>query len=94
MVDSGTGRRAKVEGVGICGKTGTSQKIEKNGRYSHTKFYASFVGFFPYKNPQYTIAVFVDEPRTYHYGGMIAAPLFKKIAEKIIIYKELGKNDS
>ena len=94
VVEEGTGRRAKLEKVKVCGKTGTSQKIDVRGGYSHRNFYASFVGFFPYRHPQFLIAVFIDEPHTYHYGGMIAAPLFKKIAEKIVAYKNLRSKDN
>ncbi len=89
VVEEGTGEKAKVEGVKIAGKTGTSQKIDEKGGYSSSRYYASFVGFFPLEEPQYLIAVVIDEPKTYHYGGMVAAPLFKKIAEKIIEYKRL-----
>jgi len=89
VVNKGTGRHAKIEGIKIAGKTGTAQKVSPKGGYSHSAYYASFIGFFPVENPKYTIGVVVDEPKTYHYGGMIAAPLFKKIAEKIIEYKRL-----
>ena len=89
VVEEGTGRRAKVEGMKIAGKTGTAQKIDEKGGYSSYRYYASFVGFFPLEEPQYLIGVVIDEPKTYHYGGMVAAPLFKKIAEKVIEYKRL-----
>lgn len=89
VVNKGTGRHAKIEGIKIAGKTGTAQKVSPKGGYSHRAYYASFIGFFPVEDPKYAIGVVVDEPKTYHYGGMIAAPLFKKIAEKIIEYKRL-----
>ncbi|MBN2120999.1 MAG: penicillin-binding protein 2 [Candidatus Omnitrophica bacterium] len=94
VVEEGTGRRAKIEGINIAGKTGTSQKIEPSGGYSHRDFYATFVGFFPVEDPRYVIAVVVDEPRTYYYGGMVAAPLFRNIAQKIVEYKNLIKVES
>lgn len=90
VVEEGTGRRARIEGVEVAGKTGTAQKVSPEGRYSSSRYYASFVGFFPVESPQYLIAVVIDEPRTYHYGGMVAAPVFKKIGEKIIEYKGLS----
>ena len=89
VVEEGTGKRAKIEGIKIAGKTGTAQKIDPQGGYSSSCYYASFVGFFPLEKPEYLIAVVVDEPRTYHYGGMVAAPLFRKIAQKIIEYKRI-----
>lgn len=89
VVEEGTGRRAKIKGINIAGKTGTAQKISPQGGYSQSDYYATFLGFFPVEDPQYLIAVVIDEPRTYHYGGMVAAPLFKKIAQKIIEYKNL-----
>ncbi len=89
VVNEGSGRRAKIEGVKIAGKTGTAQKISPQGGYSHSDFYASFIGFFPVDDPQYVIGVVIDEPRKYYYGGMVAAPLFKDIAKKILEYKGL-----
>lgn len=90
VVSDGSGRRAKLKKVKVGGKTGTAQKIKPGGGYSHTDFYASFIGFFPVQEPKYVMGVVIDEPRTYYYGGMIAAPLFKKIAEKIVEYKGVG----
>lgn len=92
VVEEGTGRRAKIKGIKIAGKTGTAQKISPKGGYSQSDYFATFLGFFPVDEPEYLIAVVIDEPRTYHYGGMVAAPLFKKIAQKVIEYKNLIQN--
>jgi cell division protein FtsI (penicillin-binding protein 3) len=89
VVEQGTGRRAKIEGLKIAGKTGTAQKIDPRGGYSKKDYYASFIGFFPVDNPEYVIGVAIDEPRKSYYGGMVAAPLFRQIAEKILEYKGL-----
>jgi cell division protein FtsI (penicillin-binding protein 3) len=81
VVDSGSGKRAKVEGLMIAGKTGTSQQIE-NGRYSKQFYTASFAGYYPADNPEIAMLVYVDKPRTSIYGGSIAAPIFKGIASR------------
>lgn len=83
----GTARRAVIENYDVAGKTGTTQKIV-NGRYSRQHHVASFSGFFPAKNPSLVITVVVDEPRSgsVGYGGTVAAPAFRNIAEACIAY--------
>jgi cell division protein FtsI (penicillin-binding protein 3) len=76
----GTATRASVESYTVAGKTGTAQKLV-NGRYSHTDYNTSFVGFVPSRKPVFTIIVVVDSPRVNKYGGLAAAPIFKGIAE-------------
>ena len=57
-------------------------------------FYVTFIGFFPVEDPEYVIAVTVDEPHgKYHSGGMVAAPLFQKIADEIADYAHLRKEN-
>jgi cell division protein FtsI (penicillin-binding protein 3) len=76
----GTAPQAQVAGYRIGGKTGTAQKIV-NGRYSNSKYVASFVGIAPMSNPRFIIAVMVDEPSTFlHQGGTVAAPTFAILA--------------
>jgi len=86
VVAEGTGRRARLRGFSAAGKTGTAQKVDERGRYSHTQFIASFVGFAPVDNPAISMVVLIDEPRGLYYGGQVAAPVFKKIAEKTLNY--------
>lgn len=86
--EEGTALKAKIQGYTICGKTGTAQKVE-NGRYSHTKFVASFIGFIPLESPKVAILVNVDEPRGAYYGGAVAAPVFKEIAWRIMQYMQV-----
>ncbi len=86
VVVVGTGKRAEIQGFDVCGKTGTSQKLEKSGVYSKTRFYSIFIGFFPMEDPRLLIGVLVDEPRKGHYGGEVAAPIFKRIGERLIAY--------
>lgn len=73
---------AALEHYTVAGKTGTAQKVV-NKAYSHSDFYASFVGFFPADNPELCIYVGVDEPRHGYYGAQVAAPIFKRIAERV-----------
>jgi len=82
VVDHGTGQRAKMADIIAAGKTGTAQKVI-DGEYSHNKFYASFIGFAPVEDPQIAMVVVFDEPHPSHYGGTVAAPVFKKITEDI-----------
>jgi cell division protein FtsI/penicillin-binding protein 2 len=85
-VEEGTGKMAKVPGFTSAGKTGTAQKLEANGTYSHNKFVASFVGFAPAEDPLVTIVVSVDEPHPYYFGGVVAAPVFSNVASDVIRY--------
>jgi cell division protein FtsI (penicillin-binding protein 3) len=76
----GTASKAQVAGYRVGGKTGTAQKVV-NGRYSHTKYVANFVGIAPMSNPRFVIAVMIDEPGTVaHTGGAVAAPTFAALA--------------
>ena len=80
-VERGTATFAQVDGYTIAGKTGTAAKLV-NGRYSHTDYFASFVGFLPSRNPVATIIVVIDSPRAHgYYGGPIAGPVFQRVAE-------------
>lgn len=81
----GTAPRAAVEGIRVAGKTGTAQKAEAGG-YSKDRWLASFVGFLPADDPRLVIAVTVDEPKTSHFGGVVAAPVFRSIAEAGLDY--------
>ena len=85
-VEEGTGKMAKVSGFSAAGKTGTAQKLEPNGAYSHSKFVASFIGFAPAEDPLLAIVVTVDEPHPYYFGGVVAAPVFQKVAGDAIRY--------
>jgi len=87
VVEKGTGIPAQIPGYSIAGKTGTAQKPKVNGLgYDAGKYVASFVGFFPVEKPKYIILVIIDSPKKSIYGSMVAAPVFKKIAQDIIQY--------
>jgi len=85
--EKGTARKAAIEHYMVAGKTGTTQKIV-SGQYSHQHHVASFSGFFPADNPALVITVVVDEPKFNGtgYGGSVAAPAFRNIAEACIAY--------
>jgi cell division protein FtsI (penicillin-binding protein 3) len=88
-VTTGTGGRAAVPGYRVAGKTGTAQKIDpQTGRYSPTLFVASFTGFVPVEAPRLVIVVVIDEPHSDQWGGTIAAPVFRRIAEQALTYLE------
>jgi cell division protein FtsI (penicillin-binding protein 3) len=84
VVEDGTGKPAKVDGVRIAGKTGTAEKVDhEHHTYFKGRFMSSFVGFFPAERPQYVLLITVDDPRGEHYGGTVAGPIFKSIVEEI-----------
>jgi cell division protein FtsI (penicillin-binding protein 3) len=82
VVEGGTATTARIEGVSVAGKTGTARKIDKQtGRYSHRQHIASFVGFFPVEAPRFVVLVVIDNPRSGMYGGIVAAPVFRRVGE-------------
>jgi len=84
--EGGSGKAAGVPGYEVAGKTGTAQKALPNGKGYSDKRIGSFFGFAPAGNPQAVIAVIIDEPEGIRYGGVVAAPAFKAIAEQILPY--------
>lgn len=83
-VDMGEAKWAKPQGMVIAGKTGTAQ-IPIEGHYDAAKTIASFVGFFPANNPQYTMLVTLREPQTSPWGSETAAPLWFAIAKQLLL---------
>jgi cell division protein FtsI (penicillin-binding protein 3) len=82
VVEGGTGTQARIDGLPVAGKTGTAQKVEaKTGRYSAHQRMSSFIGFVPADAPRFVILVVIDSPRTATYGGIVAAPVFRRIGE-------------
>lgn len=86
VIEEGTGKLAQVPGFRAGGKTGTAQKVEMNGTYSHSRFVASFIGFVPVESPRLAIAVVVDEPRGSYFGGVVSAPVFKRVSTDVLAY--------
>jgi cell division protein FtsI (penicillin-binding protein 3) len=89
ITKGGTGVRATLNGYAVCGKTGTTQKINNEGTYAEGKYIASFIGYTPAENPAIAILVIIDEPREKYYGGIVAAPAFKKIAHETLNYMNI-----
>ena len=74
----GTGRRARVPGYRVAGKTGTSRKAIAGG-YAKGRYTALFIGLAPVSDPRFIVAVIVDEPQGEYYGGQVAAPVFRSV---------------
>jgi cell division protein FtsI (penicillin-binding protein 3) len=89
VVLEGTGKPARLEGYTAAGKSGTAQKIDPaTGRYSATQYNSSFVGFAPVNNPAISILVVLDSPEGQHHGGLVGGPVFKRIAEQVLAYRD------
>jgi cell division protein FtsI (penicillin-binding protein 3) len=93
ITPGGTGTHAELDGYDVCGKTGTAQKIDENGKYAPNKYVSSFVGFAPAQQPALAVLVIVDEPRGMHYGGVVAAPAFKRIVKETLGYLNIPPNN-
>jgi cell division protein FtsI (penicillin-binding protein 3) len=91
--DRGTAAAAAVAGFTIAGKTGTAQKVDPHGGYEHGKYVVSFTGFLPADHPEFVGLVVLDDAKTSkpeeNYGGLIAGPIFARIAEKAARYLDL-----
>ena len=85
VVDRGTAKRAQIEGISVAGKTGTAQKVI-NGRYADHNFFATFMGFAPVENPRLSVIVMFDDPKPDHFGGTVAAPVFRDIVVDSLKY--------
>lgn len=101
----GTGTLAAIPEIKVAGKTGTAQKYEPGVGYQSNKYFSSFIGFLPADRPELLVSVFVDEPKKPYYASQVAAPLFKRIAEralqildrfpkKAIVHSDTVKRDS
>ncbi len=83
----GTAVEAAIDGYRVAGKTATAQKVDPHtGHYSADRFSASFAGYLPAENPRLVIAVTLDEPLVGHFGGELAAPVFRRVAEQSLRY--------
>jgi cell division protein FtsI (penicillin-binding protein 3) len=82
VVLHGTAQNLKNSHFQIAGKTGTA-KISKDGQYIPGAYNATFVGYFPASDPQYSCIVVINKPKHGYYGSGVAAPVFKEIADKV-----------
>ncbi len=81
VVEKGTARKAQLANLRVAGKTGTAIKV-RDGQYDRSAYRASFVGFFPADDPAVAMIVVLDEPKTSIYGGSVAAPVFRRVAQR------------
>lgn len=94
VVTDGTGTKAAIPGFRVAGKTGTAQKIDpRTGAYSSTQFVGSFVGFVPADNPRLAMIVVIDEPQGESFGGLVAAPVFRRVGEQVLNYLGVSSNE-
>lgn len=84
VVEHGTATNLRNPVYKIAGKTGTAQIAQQNSGYNKSNYKASFVGYFPADNPKYTCIVVINNPtKGVYYGGSIAGPVFREIADKV-----------
>ena len=90
VVENGTGKRAKVAGYKVAGKTGTAQKAKPEGGYYKHRYFSSFVGFAPADQPVISILIVLNEPHPQYFGGTVCAPVFSKIATETLRYLKMS----
>ncbi len=93
VVEQGTGVAAQLPGYTSAGKTGTAQKVDATGHYSHKDYVASFMGFAPVEKPAVAILVVIDTPVGAIYGAQVAAPAWKSIAEQTLRYLNVPQDN-
>jgi cell division protein FtsI (penicillin-binding protein 3) len=95
--DRGTAAAAAVPGFIIAGKTGTAQKVDPKGGYDKDKYVVSFSGYLPADQPEFVGLVVLDDAQTskpeLNYGGLVAGPIFSRIAEKAARYLDLAPHE-
>ncbi len=93
--EGGTAPLAAVDGNRVAGKTGTAQLIDpRTRRYSKNRFISSFVGFVPADNPEIALIIVIYEPKGQIFGGIVAAPVFKKIVDQSLSYMNVPRDES
>jgi cell division protein FtsI (penicillin-binding protein 3) len=85
VVSEGTGRKARIDGYPVAGKTGTAKKVP----YDLNEYNASFAGFAPADNPRLAAIVVVDNPEASIYGADAAAPVFQEIMQFALTYERV-----
>jgi cell division protein FtsI (penicillin-binding protein 3) len=92
-VQDGTGTNAQIPGYQVAGKTGTARIPTGDGSgYLEGQYIASFIGFLPAGDPKVVVAAILDRPATV-YGGLAAAPLFKRVALAAIARLDIAPAD-
>ena len=83
VCEHGTGTTIQGKYFKVAGKTGTARVATSSSGYSAGMYLASFTGYFPAENPEYSLIVTFNNPRGAYYGGSVAGPVFKEISEKV-----------
>ncbi|EQD25039.1 MAG: hypothetical protein D084_Lepto4C00276G0003 [Leptospirillum sp. Group IV 'UBA BS'] len=87
VAPDGTGANAAITGFNVAGKTGTAEVYDpEKHAYSRTRTVDSFVGILPVDNPRLVVLVVVIQPKGISWGGTVAAPLFRKVAEMALVH--------
>jgi cell division protein FtsI (penicillin-binding protein 3) len=76
--DQGTAPKAAIAGYRVAGKTGTANRVDPDC-HCYRGYTASFIGMAPADRPTLVVAVFLQNPRVGHFGGVLAGPVFKKV---------------
>jgi cell division protein FtsI (penicillin-binding protein 3) len=85
VVEEGTGKLAKIEGVKVAGKTGTAQRAAPDGRgFAPGETVVSFIGFLPADAPELLCLIVIDNPQREKWGGTLSAPTFQRVMERIL----------
>ena len=93
--EGGTATQAAIKGNPVAGKTGTAQLIDhRTGRYSKERYVSSFVGFVPADNPKIAMIVVIYEPKGQIYGGVVAGPIFRDIADQALSYMNVPVDEN
>lgn len=92
VVEKGHGKKAKVPGFSVAGKTGTAQVPDPAGGYYEDRHIGSFAGFFPADNPKFAMVVKLDNPKNVDWAESSAAPTFGEIAAWLLNYYEIAPN--
>ena len=95
VVTRGTGKRARVPGYHVFGKTGTAQCLSPNGGYVHNKYISSFVCGAPVEDPRLLVLVVVNQSSVggETFGGKVAAPAAANILKQSLVYLRISPDE-
>ncbi|MBN8590256.1 MAG: penicillin-binding protein 2 [Anaerolineae bacterium] len=88
VVNQGLDEGARLSGYTVAGKTGTAEIPIPTG-YRTDRFIMSFIGFLPADDPQVIVLVKLDEPTSGNWASQVAAPVFRQLAERLVILLEI-----